>query len=259
MSHFKGMMSLDTVKRVSSLMEYLMECEGEASIRDIGHAADIPKSTVQRMLSSLEETGWVYQNPATQAYRIGFHFLSFANSWRFRLELVKQTQAILEELSESTRETALLVVLDGDCGRCINKVEPEKTLKLVAEVGKTFPLHAAACGKILFAFCPEETRERVLSGSLAVYTPKTLVDPDSLRRELGLIRKRGFAESYEELTLGAAEIAVPLVDSQSRLVAGLSVAGAKKDITDGFERILSLLREKAQLVAGRIRNGKAGA
>jgi len=236
-----------------------MEREDEASIRDIGHAADIPKSTVQRMLSSLEEKGWVYQNPATQAYRIGFHFLSFANTWRLRLELVKQTQSILEELSESTRETALLVVLDGHCGRCINKVEPEKTLKLVAEVGKTFPLHAAACGKILFAFCPEEIREQILSDSLTVYTPKTLVDPDSLRRELGLIRRQGFAESCEELTLGAAEIAVPLVDSQGRFVAGLSVAGAKQDITDGFDRILSLLREKARLVAGRIRNGNAGA
>jgi len=236
-----------------------MEREDEASIRDIGHAADIPKSTVQRMLSSLEEKGWVYQNPATQAYRIGFHFLSFANTWRFRLELVKQTQSILEELSVSTRETALLVVLDGHCGRCINKVEPEKTLKLVAEVGKTFPLHAAACGKILFAFCPEEIREQILSDSLTVYTPKTLVDPDSLRRELGLIRRQGFAESCEELTLGAAEIAVPLVDSQGRFVAGLSVAGAKQDITDGFDRILSLLREKARLVAGRIGNGNAGA
>ncbi len=249
---FKGMIHLDTVQRVVALMEYLMEKEEETSIREIAQSAQIPKSTVQRMLSSLETKGWVYQNPDTQTYRIGLHFLSFANSWRFRLELVRQTHAVLEELSKCTKETALLVVLDGRCGRCLDKVEPEKALKLIAEVGKTFPLHAAACGKILFAHCPEETREEIIAGPLAVYTPKTLVDPDLLRKELALIRERGYAVSYEELTPGAAEIAVPLLDGRSRLVAGLSVAGAKNEIAEGFDRILSHLREMAHLVAERI-------
>jgi DNA-binding IclR family transcriptional regulator len=242
---------MDSVQRVTLLMDLLLAQKDELGIRDIARMVDVPKSTVQRMLSSLETAGWVRRTAETQKYRLGLRFLAYANSWRLRFELVHQTRHILEDLSARTQETVLLLVLDGDCGRCIDKVEPVRTFKLVAEVGKTFPLHAAACGKILLAFSPERVQERVLSQPLERFTPTTIVDAPALREELDRIVARGYARSIEELTPGAAEISVPILDDDGNLIAGLSVAGARTEIEDRIDEMLRELEAAARRILPR--------
>ncbi len=239
---------MDSIQRVTLLMDLLLAQEDELGIRDIAAMVDVPKSTVQRMLASLEAAGWVSVSPETRKYRIGLRFLAYANAWRLRFELVRQTRPILEDLSARTQETVLLLVLDGDCGRCIDKVEPVKTFKLVAEVGKTFPLHAAACGKILLAYSPEAVRDRVFSRPLERFTPMTITDETALRDELDRTVERGYARSVEELTPGAAEVAVPILDRDDNLVAGLSVAGASAEIEHRFDDMLQELRDAAERI-----------
>ena len=239
---------MDSIQRVTLLMDLLLAQEDELGIRDIAGMVDVPKSTVQRMLASLEAAGWVSVSPETRKYRIGLRFLAYANAWRLRFELVRQTRRILEDLSARTQETVLLLVLDGDCGRCIDKVEPVKTFKLVAEVGKTFPLHAAACGKILLAYSPEAVRDRVFSRPLERFTPMTITDAAALRDELDRTAERGYARSVEELTPGAAEVAVPILDRDDNLVAGLSVAGASAEIEHRFDDMLQELRDAAERI-----------
>ena len=239
---------MDSIQRVTLLMDLLLAHEDELNIRDIAGMVDVPKSTVQRMLASLESAGWVSVSPETRKYRIGLRFLAYANAWRLRFELVRQTRRILEDLSARTQETVLLLVLDGDCGRCIDKVEPVKTFKLVAEVGKTFPLHAAACGKILLAYSPEAVRDRVFSRPLEKFTPMTITDAAALRDELDRTAERGYARSVEELTPGAAEVAVPILDRDDNLVAGLSVAGASAEIEHRFDDMLQELRDAAERI-----------
>ena len=239
---------MDSIQRVTLLMDLLLAQEDELGIRDIAGMVDVPKSTVQRMLASLEAAGWVSVSPETRKYRIGLRFLAYANAWRLRFELVRQTRHILEDLSARTQETVLLLVLDGDCGRCIDKVEPVKTFKLVAEVGKTFPLHAAACGKILLAYSPEAVRDRVFSRPLEKFTSMTITDAAALRDELDRTAERGYARSVEELTPGAAEVAVPILDRDDNLVAGLSVAGASAEIEHRFDDMLQELRDAAERI-----------
>lgn len=241
---------MNSVKRVTKLMELLMEDGGELGIREIAERSGIPKSTVQRILDALRKSGWLVQSPRTQGYRVALRFLLFSNSWRLRQELLLQAGEVMSELCERSGQTVLLLVLDGVHGICLNKVEPARTIKLVADVGKTFPLHAAACGKILLAYAPEELKEKIYSSPLKQYTPKTITEVDVLKKEMADIRARRCAVSVEELTSGAAELAVPILDREENLVAGLSIAGPLFEVARNREGLEEMLRCAASRIIG---------
>lgn len=240
-----------TVK-VMSLVEVLLATEEYMGIRELAQRTGIPKSTVQRILASMEENGWVTQDIKTQSYRIGFKLLSMTNSWRLQLELTRQAHDIMVSLCEKSHQTILLLVQDGYRGICQDKVEPERTIKLVAETGKVFPLHAAACGKILLAYAHESLQNHIFASHLEAFTPVTIVDPKKLKKEMEIIHKSGKSISVEEMTCGAAEIAVPLLNPDGSLIAALSIAGPKFDVEPQLELFEKLLREAAAQIIERL-------
>jgi DNA-binding IclR family transcriptional regulator len=239
---------MDSVKRVVTLMETLLKNEGDIGIREIASRTDIPKSTVQRLLSELCDNGWVAQDMKTQNYRVALRLLSFANAWRMKLELTRRAQDVMDELCRESHQTILLLVQDGMKGICLHKVEPERTIKLVADVGKAFPLHAAACGKILLAFTSPLFQKKIFTLPLERYTTTTITDTELLEKEIGEIRRNGYAVSFEEMTPGAAEIAVPLLDAQENLIAALSIAGPRFDMEGHLQDFEELLRKASNRI-----------
>lgn len=248
------MMSLPS--KVMSLIEVLLETEDSMGIRELAVKTDIPKSTVQRILDSLGENGWVSQDAKTQSYRIGFKFLSMTNSWRLRLELTRHSHDEMLALSEKSGQTVLLLVQDGYRGVCLDKVEPERTIKLVAETGKVFPLHAAACGKILLAYAPHTLQKYILESHPEPYTPFTITSPAALQEEIKKIQSEVKAVSVEEMTFGAAEIAVPLFNIDGSLLAALSIAGLKFDVEPKLAEFEKLLRASADNIIKKLFEGR---
>jgi len=250
-NHFMSLPS-----KVMNLIEALLESGENVGIRDLAQQTGIPRSTVQRILASLEENGWVTQDSKTQSYRIGFKLLSLTNSWRIQLELTRLSHDEMVKLCEESHQTVLLLVQDGYRGICQDKVEPERTIKLVAEMGKVFPLHAAACGKILLAYAPHSLQHHILESRLEAYTPLTITDPEKLKAEINKIRAEGKAISVEEMTPGAAEIAVPLLNQNGNLIAALSLAGPKFDVEPQLDKFELLLRRTAKKIIEKLNNDK---
>ncbi len=239
-----------------ALIEVLLETEDNTGIRKLAERTGIPKSTVQSILNSLEENGWVTQDAKTLSYRIGFKLLTMTNSWRLRLELTRHSHDEMVKLCEESRQTVLLLIQDGFRGICLDKVEPERTIKLVAEMGKVFPLHAAACGKILLAYAQPSLQNHITASTLESYTPLTITNSEALKAEINKIRLHGKAISVEEMTYGAAEIAVPLLNPDGSLIAALSIAGPKFDVEPQMEHYESLLRIAANRIIKRLINDK---
>ncbi len=247
---------MDLPSKVMSLIELLLEAEDSMRIRDLAAKTNIPKSTVQRILDSLGENGWVCQDEKTQSYHIGFKFLSMTNSWRLRLELTRHAHDEMLALSKKSEQTILLLVQDGYRGVCLDKVEPERTIKLVAEPGKVFPLHAAACGKILLAYAQRNLQNYILESPLKPFTPFTITSPAALQKEILKIQSEVKAVSVEEMTYGAAEIAVPLFNGDGSLMAALSIAGPKFDVEPKLEEFERMLRISADNIVKRLFEGR---
>lgn len=234
---------LDSVGKVVRIMDLLCSSDETLTIREIETRSGIPRSTVHRFLSSLEQQEWVFRDTHSDSYRPGIRFFLLHNLGTFYQELTEIADPIMQKLVKDTGKTAIMSVLEGSCGLCIHTVEPLLSMKFVAHKGMTIPLHTGATGKVLLAFCQDRTRDRILSA---------LPDQErarSLRHQLEKIKLQGYAITKEEWIEHAGDISVPVFDPKGFFVAQLGIAGLASSFDDHEEELLKLVRDSAAQIA----------
>jgi DNA-binding IclR family transcriptional regulator len=103
----------------------------------------------------------------------------------------------------------------------VERISGRESVPVISHVGSRLPLHATGVGKVLLAWAPDDVRERALAAPARV-TRHTVVEPGRLRRQLAEVRRRGYARTAEEMSLGASSVAVPVttVRDGNQAVAG---------------------------------------
>jgi DNA-binding IclR family transcriptional regulator len=100
---------------------------------------------------------------------------------------------------------------------------------VVSTIGSRLPMHATGVGKVLLASAPPEVQQHVLANLVRV-TPYTITQPGRLERELVEIRQSGFAQTNEEMSLGACSVAVPITVAEEVVGSvGIVVASLRRD------------------------------
>jgi DNA-binding IclR family transcriptional regulator len=110
-------------------------------------------------------------------------------------------------------------------------------------------MHTTGVGKVLLAHAPDEVRREAFQ-QLTRVTPYSIVQPGQLRAELDRVRRDGYAQTHEEMSLGACSVAVPILAPDGTVVAslGIVVANLKRD----RPRLLAALQVAAQGVSRNI-------
>ena len=113
-----------TVKKAMDILDCLGKAAHPLAAREIGHALDLPRSTVYRLLTTLEAGGYVSQDPgSSDKYRLGFKITELASSLLNSIDLRQQAGPYLKELRDIAQETVHLVVMDRGQVAYIDKVE----------------------------------------------------------------------------------------------------------------------------------------
>jgi len=245
---------MNSTHNIMALIETLLADGGEIGVRELGSRTGIPKSTVQRFLSAMEENGWVVQDKRTQGYRIGYKLLGQSNGWALRLSLINQSQDLLKELCRATGQGAVLCSLDGFNALVLSLSVPEDFASFVSQRPKLFDLHASASAKALLAFAPAPLRQYITYSSLKSYASHTITTAKELNAEIETIRQQGYATSVDELIDGAAEIAVPLLNPDKSVVAVIALGGEKEKIVPEFSKYCKLLESTVAQLAERLKN-----
>lgn len=217
----------------------------QMSLSEICKISELPKTTVFRLLTALEEQGFVVKDNLTQNYKLGALLFRLGSIVSSDLEIKKISLPILEELAEKTKETLNINVVQNDVRVCVVKVEGSHDLRQFIEIGRDLPLHKGASGKVLLAYLPKEKQEQIVE-SLKDDLGKSKKD---FIAELDKIRKAGFAASIDERVLGAAAVSAPIFDCMGNLVGGLTISGASVRFTE--KRVKELI-ELAVEASGRI-------
>jgi DNA-binding IclR family transcriptional regulator len=244
--------------KVMKILETLMENPESMDLREIASKTDIPKSTVHRVLSSLEEDRWVSQHRETRKYQPGARILIFADTWRLQQALVIAAEEPMKFLVEQAGETTVLVIPDGEEARCIHLVESPHALKFSFCIGGKLPLHAGAVGKVILAHSASSLQEKILSGPLEKYTQNTLTDPVALRKELDHVRQQGFSVSVEEINPGGTAVGAPVFFREGHLVGGLIISGPKSKFERKLEDLAPLVMETAKEISKNLGGKQAG-
>jgi DNA-binding IclR family transcriptional regulator len=151
----------------------------------------------------------------------------------------------LQDVHAVTRQTVHLAVREETEALYVERLLGSASTKVVSQMGSYLPLHATGVGKVLLAWAPEEVVAAALVNPERV-TVRTVVDPAVIRRELGGVRRDGFARTSEEMTLGTRSLAVPVSNSEGEVVAALGVV-----VDTGYRELLKLV-PVLQVAAGAI-------
>jgi DNA-binding IclR family transcriptional regulator len=189
-------------------------------------------SSVYRLLSALEASGFVQLDPATRGYRLGLQLVALAGKALRGNALYGLCHPHLARLATASGETANLSILEGGDVLTVDEAQGNEAIRLSGWLGLRHPPHATAAGKVLLAALPPERRAALLPGELPALTPRTLTDRERVLRELDRVAVQGYGLTVEELGLGLVGAAAPIQDYSSSVVAAISLGGPSFRFTE---------------------------
>ncbi|RKP48790.1 IclR family transcriptional regulator [Cohnella endophytica] len=218
-----------TVRAVERALDVLLcfASRHEWGLTEIAGRVGLHKSTVHRLLATLEDKGFVTRDAATDKYRLGLSVLELS-AHLFRSDdpsvvLLPEMEKLRDEISE----TISLYVRDRSERVRIQAVQSMQAIRRVATVGARLPLSVGASSKVLLAFANDGDRETVLADP----SWPAQLDLQTFAKQLDEIVSTGYATSFEEREPGAAAVAAPIFNRSGKLVAALAVSGPSNRLT----------------------------
>jgi DNA-binding IclR family transcriptional regulator len=215
--------------------------ENALSMTQIAERVDIHKSTVHRLLATLEAKRFLQRDKGTGLYRLGFQLVELASLVLLDMDLPRWAGPYLQRLADDCGETVDLAALDGDHVVYLQVVDSPQRLKIAAAVGQRLPAFCTATGKAFLAFLPADQVNRILALGQPRYTDGTLTTPAELQRDLASTRERGFAMSEQEFESDINAVAAPIRDASGYPIGAIAIVGPAFRLPR--ERMLSLGRE----------------
>lgn len=235
--------SVATIDRALSVLELIASSDQtDMGVTEIARELQLSKAVVHRVLVTLVGREFLHVDPTTRRYRLGPMAVVLGSAYLERLDLRALALPRLQDLSDSTGETATFSLRNGLTRMYVDQVTPEREIKMSVAIGKAYPLHAGSSSKSFLAFlAPDEQEAYLQTRQLNALTDTTIVDPAALRSELKEIRTRGYAISLQERQAGAASIAAPILDKDGHPLAVISVCGPVERFKSRLETVPPLL------------------
>lgn len=230
-----------TVETAFKILELIQDANG-IRFTTLVDELDMAKSTVHRHLGTLESNGFLVRNG--KEYHIGLRFLDYgiyARNHQYGYELAR---AKTRELAEETNELCVFMVEEHGRGYILCREKGANAVETGTRVGKCLYLHATAGGKsILSQYTPDHVEAILDTWGLPSRTKSTITSRSEFVEEIELIRKRGYALSYEEHIIGLQTVGVPITDGTGRVVGALCISGPTNRVAGHFleEEIPDLL------------------
>ncbi len=191
---------------------------------DIGEELGLSRSTVHRLLATLEAEEFVQRDRVQQSYRAGRTLIKLGIAAVGDLDVRKTARSYMEELADATKETVHLFVHEGAKSRIVDGVEGSLSVRVAPEVGAVYPAHACAGGKALLATLSNDELHALFPRGLPKITDCTITQWEAFTNEMETIRRLGYAINRGESDASVSGVAVQVSDRTGRVVAALALS-----------------------------------
>lgn len=205
------------------------------TLSELSRRADLPLPTAHRLVGELVDWGALMRRPSGE-YVVGRKLWDLGLLAPVQSGLRQVASPFLQDIYGATLATVHLAVREGTQVLYIDRLSGHASVPVVSQIGSRLPLHATGVGKVLLAYAPEDVQVKVL-GNLTRVTSYTITQPGILREQIHRIHREGFAQTNEEMSLGACSVAVPIRTHGGTVVAALGIV------------VPSLKRDRPRLVA----------
>ncbi len=244
--------SVVALRRGLAILDVFSLGRRELGVNEIARALGMHKSTVSRLCSTLEQSGYLARDATSEKYRLGARIqqLTGASS----VELRTAARDVLRQLVESSGETVTMVVRDGLDIVTIEVLDGPRMIRMQARVGARTQIHASAGAKAILASLPPDELGRIIDGwPLSRLTANTIISKDALIDHLAETLARGFSIDHEEMEIGLRCVGAPVRDQSGEVVAAIAVSAPRHRLNDdGIDRLGRLVRDAADAISSRL-------
>jgi IclR family transcriptional regulator, KDG regulon repressor len=219
--------SVQSVWRALDVLEVFPKHGPELGLTKIAGLLQLNKATAYRLLSTLEERGYVERALGSRKYRLGVRAFELGLYFQSQLEVRKLALPSLRSMVEQTGEAAFLCIQEGDEAVCIERVEAEHQVNIFSlRVGGRQPLHCGAAPRaLLCGMDDEQIANYAARTGLPASTPDTLTTLESLLQDVAQTRTRGFVVSMNDMVTGIAAVGGPVYEHSGNVAASISLSG----------------------------------
>lgn len=244
--------TVPAIRRTLALFELLAHTRRSLSLSKISRRLDLPKSSVYRILTTLEDEDCVHRNPETGRFSLGTKLIGFSKAALEGPELREQAMPFLTWLWQTTALTVHMAILEHKQAVLIAKLEPPGQPTVGTWIGRAMDLNSTAAGKALIAFLPPDELARQFNTAAFVrHNDRTIVTMARLRRELARVRECGHSLDDEEDELGVRCVGAPVLLGD-RVVAAVSVAGFLDQMSEKrVELVAACVKRTAMSISAR--------
>ncbi|MGD6777706.1 IclR family transcriptional regulator [Sutcliffiella horikoshii] len=242
--------SVQAVGRALSLLQLVAESNSPISVGDLAEKSHMNRTTVWRLIGTLENYGYVERDPLTKGYQLGYAANRLAAHATNYGSLIRRARISMEKLRDEAQETVLLSVPKHYGTLTIDQIDPAHSVRLVDYVNAYLPLHCTSNGKLLLSLLPPKELDILLGEPLEKMTPFTITNRDELLDEIQMVRRLGVATAVGELDENENGVSAPIFDQRKNLVAFISVCGPSFRFTKGkMAALTDRLTDAAQEIA----------
>lgn len=202
------------------VLEHLTQASQPLSLAQLAVRMKVPKSTLMRLLHSMEARGYVLHMPAERGFVPGSQTTELALRILRGSNIRRDCRAVLRALVSKLGETCNLTVPDAGHVLYIERVETSEPLRMHLPLGTRVPMHCTASGKLLLASMSLLEQRSVLDQlTFQKMSPNTITDRSRLEQELQIIGRKKIGVDNEEFVRGMIAVAVPVLGREGKVVA----------------------------------------
>ncbi len=206
--------------------------EPQLGVTEIAGRVGLHKSTVSRILATLEQENLVERDPQTRLFRLGLGLITMTGPLLADLDERRVAYPVLQELTEQTGETSALMVWNGNEAVCVEQIPSPQQIKHTTPLGTRYNTAlSASVQTFLAAQPPERVRALLLSGTINHFTA-TDTGIDTYQQLLREVSAEGVAVNYGKTSVDEVGVATPVFDHRDELVATVMIAAPRYRVTE---------------------------
>jgi DNA-binding IclR family transcriptional regulator len=222
--------SLQSVERALRVVEVLVHEARPMSVREISEAIGINRTTAHRLVATLCSAGWTERAPDGR-FQLSVKFLAIGHVVNHQRHFLDEIRPELIRISQATRETVHVGVLDGFEVLHVDKIETLERMGVSSRIGTRGAVHSTSLGMAIMAAQDDETIERYIVGASTLPEPLGFTDTERFRRLVEETRGRGFSLDDEDDSIGVRCIGVAVRGPDSNPLFAISITGPSPRFT----------------------------
>lgn len=239
---------IPSLDRAIQVLDLLAQEPGGQTLAVLSRRTRIPKSTLFRIMATLQRHRCVQRSEEEGCYRLGHYLWELGRGFVDQCQPYRVSEGHMKRLAETTGETVFMARLEGSIVVYLRRVDGTKAVAMMRNLGQSTPVYCTASGRAILAFLPEEDVDAVLDGEeIIAWTERTITDRTALKQCLAQVRRQGYAIVDSEYNRELLCISAPVFDHENRPCAALTLAilSSQRMQTGLIQQYAILVRESA--------------